>query len=173
MRRGLPMVAPFDLVTNLLIVFVALVLVSVPKQKISQIKTLGLYAVTIKWPDGSKDDVDLYVKDPSGNIVYFVNRDAGFMHLEHDDLGEPDEENYERVILRGIEPGEYIVNVHMYGRYEPGDIVVVVELWRLQGNDKRLYSRRIVLQAPGQEETAFRFVPGRDKYSHLSQKFIE
>ena len=34
------------------------------------------------------DDVDTYVEDPSGNLVAFMRREEGLMHLDRDDLGK-------------------------------------------------------------------------------------
>src|SRR3990167_11091366 len=100
-----PLVSAFDLLSCLLLIFVVLVLVSTTKKSTSQIETLGLYAVVITWPNGSKDDIDLYMQDPEGGLIFFASRDSGLMHLEHDDLGEPDRVNMERGILRGTLPG--------------------------------------------------------------------
>ena len=41
--------------------------------------------ITVTWPDGSPDDVDTYVADPAGNIVWYHRREAGLMHLDRDD----------------------------------------------------------------------------------------
>ena len=43
--------------------------------------------ITVTWPDGSPDDVDTYVADPAGNIVWYHRREAGLMHLDRDDRG--------------------------------------------------------------------------------------
>lgn len=166
-----PLVAAFDLQSVLLVTFLALVLLMVIPQRQAQIETLGLYAITARWEKGSLSDIDLYVRDPRGNIVYFGHRDAGGMHLEHDDLGAPDETNFERIVIRSEEDGEYVVNVHAYIREPSRHDRVVVELWRLRGEDRRLHSQTVVLAREGQEETAFRFT-ARGRYSRLPARFI-
>ena len=93
----------------------------------------------------------MWFNDPRSNVA----------HLEQDDLGtrsdtDPKAVNRERVVIRSILPGEHIVNVHAYGLRRP-PVTVKVELWRLQGADRRLYSVRIRLAATGDERTAFRF----------------
>lgn len=168
MRTRLSLVAAFDLLCCLLLVFVILALVS--SQKPPHIPTFGQFAVTATWKQGSNDDVDLYVRDPDGNIAYFANPNAGLMNLEHDDLGTGVSGtqvladgrkvrvlyNGERVVLRGYAPGEYTVNVHLYSKNDPGPIAVTVTLWSLRGQDKSLEQRTVTLHAEGDERTAFR-----------------
>jgi hypothetical protein len=146
------------------------------------IDTLGQYALVITWPKGD-DDVDLYVRDPAGQIVYFANPDAGLMHLEHDDLGDYNDRegavhvvgNGERVVLRGVLPGEYVVNVHAYGITKP--VPVKVELYRLAGGDRRLRAGSVSLPATGAERTAFRFTLGPGGmvrgYSTLPRQMVD
>lgn len=43
--------------------------------------------ITVTWPDNNTDDVDTYVADPAGNIVWYNRREAGLMHLDRDDRG--------------------------------------------------------------------------------------
>ncbi len=158
-----PLVAAFDLLCCLLII---LVLQQNPPKKPPHIPTYGQYAVLISWGDGSNNDVDMYVRDPAGRICYFAAEDVGLMHLEVDDLGTATSNldggvkvvhNGERVVIRGAEPGEYTVNVHMYNRADPGPTRVHVALWTLRGNDRVLYERDVILNASGDEHTAFRF----------------
>ena len=136
--------------------------------------TEGKYAVVMQWPATSQDDVDLYVRDPAGNIVFFNARELGQMHLEHDDRGArtkadqsssqstPARKHEERVILRGTAPGEYVVNVHMYNKRDETPTPVHVRLIMLQGVDAESASRDLVLAANGAEATAFRFTLAPD-----------
>ena len=50
------------------------------------------FIITMSWPKDSKDDIDLYVMDPAGNIVYFRDKDNGLMHLDRDDLGDKNDQ---------------------------------------------------------------------------------
>ncbi len=175
-----PMVAPFDLLTCLLLIFVILALTEKPAKP--TIVTEGQLAVTDSWRAGSNNDVDLYVRDPNGRVIYFANQSAGLVHLEQDDLGTdvsgtvllPDgrqvvtKYNGERAIIRGVVPGEYTVNVHMYQRSDkfPRETPVQVQLWFLRGQDTPLLSQRIVLGGTGSEETAFRFT--LDTQGHMT-----
>lgn len=141
----------------------------------SGLTTEGKFAVIMDWPNKSNDDVDLHVCDPNGNVAYFRSRDPGLMHLEHDDLGSRGDRansstgevevdsNEERVIIRGIIPGEYVVNVHMYHKDDPEPIPVTVRLMKLKGMDNELVSRTRELSFNGEEQTAFRFTLHEDK----------
>lgn len=140
-----------------------------PPAKPTQIETLGFYAITIEWQRGSASDVDLYVRAPSGEIVYFANSDGAYVSLEHDDLGEPDAANRERAIIRQLDPGEYVVNVHGY-RLNERSLPVVVTLWRLRGEDRKLRTKTVRV-ADGGETTAFRFRPPR-RFSDLPARFV-
>ncbi len=154
-----PKIAAVDLLCSLLLVI--LVLIAPPPEPAHRaIDTLGQYAIVASWPPGD-NDADVYVRDPAGNVVYFANEAAGLMHLEHDDLGDYMDVrgvNHERVILRGVIPGEYVVNVHGYRLTR--SVTVNVGLFRLAGADRRLRAGRVTLPATGAERTAFRFTVG-------------
>ena len=195
-RRRLSASVPFtDLsmnsLLNVLALFVlAYVLISLENKKDEEsLKTEGEFVVIIRWPDGSNDDVDLHVMDPQQRIAYFASRDVGLMHLEHDDRGAASDivdtgsgsiavaKNEERLILRGIVPGEYIVNVHMYHKRDPKPTPVTVILYRLAGTDAEIFKKEKVLSDIREEQTAFRFVLKKDKTVsdidvELQRKFI-
>ena len=81
-----------DLLFNSLMVFVCLfvvVLISINIQKQdNNTETKAEFIITVEWPTESNDDVDSYLQDPLGNIVYFRRREDGLMHLDRDDLGK-------------------------------------------------------------------------------------
>ena len=86
------------------------------------------FIITMSWPAENNDDMDLYLKDPTGNVVYFRAKDRGLTHLDRDDLGATNDTiatdhgpivhqlNEEHITIRGIVEGEYIVNVHWYNK---------------------------------------------------------
>ena len=153
----------------------------------ASIDTLGQYAIEVTWPASVDDDIDTYVEDPAGNVVSFGNSDVGLMHLEHDDLGSASDvlelggevaevrDNRERVVLRGVVPGEVTVNVHGY-RLSGEGCPVSVKLFRLRGSDRTLLHRELTLHTEGEEATAFRFTldaAGRlTDHNQLSKQFV-
>lgn len=98
------------------------------KKNDSNIVMKAEYLITVSWPNHLDDDVDVYIEDPYGTIVFFQSREGGLMHLDRDDTGKLNDfintpagvatynENREIVTLRGFSPGEYTLNVHMYRR---------------------------------------------------------
>jgi hypothetical protein len=171
-RPGVPGLAFVDFLANLLLVFTVLFILSFvliqPRAAPPALRTAGLYAVQIAWRGDVDDDVDMYVRDPQQNVVYFGNPNAGLLHLEHDDLGYPSaasatgrfvkpRTNEERVVLRGVEPGEFIVNVHLYREGGTQPVRVRASLWKLIGSDKPVATAVTVLRYAGEEKTAFRF----------------
>ncbi len=127
-RRGLGGVFFVDFPTLLLSIFAALfILTEAPTRKPPTIDTPGVLAITDSWAAHSNNDIDIYVRDPVGNVVYFADTSEGLMHLEQDDLGAavtgmqtlPNGRvvratyNGERVVLTGAVPGEYVVNIQV------------------------------------------------------------
>jgi hypothetical protein len=167
-----------DLMMDTLVVITALLMASnaIEKQtkqkkqaEESGLHTDGQYAIEMVWPDGSRDDVDLYVRDPNGMVAYYHALDIGTMHLEHDDQGTGSDNaslgfrpasnrhNQERVIIRETIPGEYVVNVHMFSKRDNEPTPVTIRLIRLKGEDTELVKKQRVLKRSGDESTAFRF----------------
>ena len=164
---------PFlDLLFNILIGFVFLFIVSFllinPIAKRADIEVKAEFLITVFWPDNLEDDVDIYVEDPTGNLVWFKSREPGLMHLDRDDLGKRNDEvvtaagtilfpeNREIVTLRGVVPGEYVVNVHCYFKVAVDPVPVTVQIDKI--NPYSVVLREIVdLSNKGEEITVTRF----------------
>jgi len=178
MRRdyGSP-TAFFDLIFNILCCFIVLFSISflLMSRKIDEdrkIRANAEFMITSTWPKYSDDDVDTYVEDPLGNIVFFNRREEGLMHLDRDDLGKRSDtirtadgtvftvkENQEIVTIRGIIPGEYVVNVHMYYDRSPAvPTPVTVKLEKLNPQVDLITAGKVLLERTADEKTAFRFV---------------
>lgn len=122
-----------DLLFNLVIGFVYLFMIAFilinPVAKKGDVVKKADYMVVIEWNHDYNDDVDLWIKDPAGNIVSFLQKSSGLMNLEKDDLGYGNDSyvkkdtkkefihlNREVITLRGVIPGEYQVMAHVYHR---------------------------------------------------------
>ena len=140
------------------LLLVILVLIAPPAEPPS-VEQEGVYLLIVTWPNGQLEDVDTYVQVPDGEILYFANRNAGLAHLNRDDLGQTNDGNVttneERVVFRGTQPGEYIVNTHLYAGFR--STRVKLQLVKLRGADKVELVETVTLKRQGQEETAFRF----------------
>lgn len=169
--------AAIDFLCALLLIVYTLI---APPPAKPHVQTYGSYVVILTWPRASTSDLDLYVRDPAGRIVFFNSLTAGVMHLEHDDIpldagsGYGRGVNAERVILRGTAPGEFTVTVHVYQGSAPVRAHVV--LWDLQGNDRLVTSRDLRMGVAGDEQAAFRFVLAADgsvrSVNHLPAQLV-
>jgi hypothetical protein len=143
-----------------------------PKKKVTEAK--AEYMIIVEWPDDLDDDVDTYVEDPNGKLVFFRRREDGLMHLDRDDVGWRNDRirlpdgtytivslNQEVVSLRGIVPGEYVVNVHMYAMKSDKPIKVKIKLERMNPYEF-VTIKELELEAVGREKTAFRFTLNED-----------
>jgi hypothetical protein len=125
--------------------------------------------ITVTWPDNNSDDVDTYVMDPAGNIVWYNQREAGLMHLERDDRGMfkdvilvNDEEvasplNQETVAFRGLQDGEYVVNIVHYIANGTTPLPVEVKVEKLNPTVEVVFYQTLELRGTGDEVTAVRF----------------
>lgn len=125
-------IAFVDLLFNILIGFVFLFIIAFilinPIAKKSDIEKKAEFLVVMTWPDKNIDDVDLWLRDPAGNLIGFRTPSKGFSHLERDDLGDKNdmifvngetlfiENNTETITIRGILKGDYNVSTHFYRR---------------------------------------------------------
>jgi hypothetical protein len=153
--------------------FLALLVMN-PEAKQGKIDTKAEFIVTMTWPDNHPDDIDLYVEDPLGNIVWYHTREAGFMVLDRDDRGginnsimvngkrimSPIRE--ESVSIRGIVAGEYTVNVQYYLATQNAPVPVSVKVEKINPMVEVIHYDTITLDHAGQEKTAVRFRMAED-----------
>jgi hypothetical protein len=145
-----------------------------PEAKQGKIDTKAEFIITMAWPDSHPDDIDLYVEDPLGNIVWYHDRERGFMLLDRDDRGglnnsltvagrsilSPIRE--ETVSIRGIVAGEYTVNVQYYLASQHDPVPVTVKVEKINPTVEVIHYDKIVLDHAGQEKTAVRFRVAQD-----------
>ncbi|MFQ5626132.1 MAG: hypothetical protein ACE5FM_05705 [Methyloligellaceae bacterium] len=157
-----------DVILLTLVGFVAMVIMLLPhiqkkKEETEDHKAPGNVIVEMHWPSDIHVDVDLWVKAPKATPVGFWNLGNDIFNLLRDDLGiegDATDENYEISYSRGIRPGEYIVNVHMYGIVPAGLVVpvtVVVSVRQKYDSARQILKTTVKLRERNQEETAFRF----------------
>jgi hypothetical protein len=125
--------------------------------------------ITVTWPDSNPDDVDTYVEDPAGNVVWYNQREAGLMHLDRDDRGMfkdvilfnekeiTNPLNQEIISFRGLEDGEYVVNIVHYIANGTAPLPVKVKIEKLNPTVKVVYYETLELKGAGDEQTAARF----------------
>jgi len=154
--------------------FIAFAMINKPADE-GKVDPKAEMMITVTWPDDNPDDVDTYVEDPAGNIVWYNQREAGLMHLERDDRGMfkdvilldgkeiSNPLNQEIVAIRGLEDGEYIVNVVHYIANGSAPLPVQVKVEKLNPTVKVIYYQTLQLKGTGDEQTAVRFtLKGQD-----------
>jgi hypothetical protein len=160
----------FNALLGFVVMFVLAFLMINPVARTGAVDAKAEFLVTLSWPDGRSEDVDLYVEDPAGNLVWFRQREAGLMHLDRDDLGRSNDVirvagreivhplNQEIVSIRGIQPGEYVVNLYLYrAAPEARPVPATVKVEKLNPKVEVVFYGELVLGRPNEERTAIRF----------------
>jgi len=204
-----------DLLFNILVGFAFLFIIAFllikPEAKKEDFERKAEFVVVMEWDHDQPDDIDLYVQDPTNSTVHFRLPITNFMYLDKDDLGFANDIvknvdgtitkvniNREVVTIRGIIPGEYIINTHYYsarkwtGQTLTTNIDNAVELGKGKSTGKKLtvkielykvdpykiwwmgektFSRR------GQEETFVRFIIDPDgkqvgDFTYVEKDFV-
>jgi hypothetical protein len=178
-QRRVDEIDPFsDLLFNTLLAFVFLFAVALmamnPKAKTGVIDAKAEFIVTVTWPDLDPNDIDTWVQDPGGNLVWFRAREAGLMHLDRDDRGLSNDTivvngqkvvnplNQEVVTLRGFAPGEYTVNLHYYDTKNGQPVEVNVSVVKVNPRAEVVFYGATKLNRKGDEATAVRFTVDAD-----------
>jgi hypothetical protein len=148
--------------------FIALLSVS-PDSKDGKIDSKAEFIITLDWPDNHPDDLDLFVQDPAGNIVWYRRREAGFLTLDRDDRGGandfiivngkkiPSPIREEIVTVRGIVAGEYTVNVSHFQASTGQPVAASVKVQKLNPTAQVIFNDKLMLDHSGDEKTAVRF----------------
>jgi hypothetical protein len=160
-----------------------------PEAKQGKIDTKAEFIVTMAWPDNHPDDIDLYVEDPLGNIVWYHVREAGFMVLDRDDRGGINDSimvngkkvmspiREETVSIRGIVAGEYTVNVQYYLAVQHSPVPVSVKVEKINPTVEVIHYDTMMLDHAGQEKTAVRFRVAQDgsvtDISHAEKSLVQ
>ena len=123
----------------------------------------GNVMIEARWPDGVDSDVDLWVQAPGDIPVGYSNKGGAVFNLLRDDLGARADAtgiNYEVSYARGLPPGEYTANLHLYrnvvGAPVPVTVVASVKT-SVQESARQILSAKVELTREGQELTVFRF----------------
>jgi hypothetical protein len=165
---------PFtDMLFNVLLVLsllfaMALVFIN-PPSKEGNVTLKAEVIITVTWPDADPNDVDTWVEDGAGRLCWFKSREQGLMHLDRDDRGALNDKilinnkevinplNQEVVTLRGVDPGEYTVNVHYYKSETKEPVNVTVQVVKVNPKAEVVFYGQVPLAKQGEEKTAVRF----------------
>ena len=153
--------------------FIALLAMN-PEAKEGKVESKAEFIISATWPDNHPDDIDLYVEDPLGNIVWYHQREVGFMVLDRDDRGGANDFimvagkkllspiREETVSIRGIVAGEYTVNLNHYLATAREPVPVSVKVEKVNPTVDVVFYDTVILNKTGQERTAVRFRVAED-----------
>lgn len=148
-------------------VFIAFALIKPDSQGAVDVK--AEFIITANWPDMNPDDIDLYVEDPLGEVVWYHQLQKGFMSIDRDDRGnyldtikingkkEINPLNQETVSIRRNVPGEYVVNVYKFSDDSHAPDPVQVKVEKVNPKVTVVFYGTIVLDKQDDEKTAVRF----------------
>lgn len=89
----------------------------------------GTITITLTW--GSNPDVDLHIYEPTGNHVYYANKNGNFGYLDVDDVTSYGPEHYyvscETLINNSLSIGRYRFGVNYYYGYSSETATITVK----------------------------------------------
>jgi hypothetical protein len=121
----------------------------------------GDIAIEVTWPKEMDVDVDLWVKGPQDQQAVGYSRRADIQSsYVRDDVGlrgDPSDLNYESSFIRGLAPGRYVVNLHLYSARGVSAVPCRVVAYLTTGGKggTTIARRELTLTENGQERTAF------------------
>lgn len=161
-----------DMITLALAGFVCMVLLLLPHvnppgeegKGVAATEPPGNVIIEARWDDKLRTDVDLWVQAPGDVPVGYSNKSGLIFNLLRDDLGsyaDPTEINFETAFSRGVPPGEYAINVHLFRNLDNVFPIFVRVVARVKAEHESgaatIAATRVRLDHEGQEVTAFRF----------------
>ena len=142
-------VAIFAIIISMLLLSVA----ATPKVKAE--KPAAEFLINLKWDDARDVDLDLWMRDQDGGIIYYNNRETPNISLDRDSRGFVSNKstlsevkvvispNHEVIAIRAVMPGDYLVAVAYYAG--EGEIDADINVMKVNPNVIEVASRRIHL----------------------------
>lgn len=170
-------VAYIDLLTVLFVLFVVVsaLLLAVNKSVTEgNIVSKSEFIVELSWSSNSNSDIDLFVKNPKGDIAFFSNKDIGMMTLDRDNLGVvnndiigptgekiSDPNRIEVTSIRAFMEGVHTVNVLAYTLRPVEPTTVKVRVTKLNPY-KLIVEKEVTLSKTGEMATIVSFFVSKD-----------
>ena len=165
------------------------------EEKKANVEHKAEYIITVSWPVKYQDDIDTWLEDPIGNVIWYRDKDKGLAHLDRDDLGSVNDTiqmpegrfvtlpyNEEKTSIRGFIAGEWVLNIHYYSKRSFKDetahegVPVDVKIEKLNPINKIVFFETIILREHWDEKTATRFTMLENgdilKWSNLEKTLI-
>ncbi len=138
--------------------------------------------ITVTWPDAHEDDIDIYVEDPVGNLVWYHEREGGLMHLDRDDRGQfkdvllingqevTNPLNQETVSVRGLMDGEYVIKIVHFIATTTDPVPVSVKVEKMNPKVRVVFYGEVMMTGTGEERTAVRFTLKGDEIGSINSR---
>lgn len=123
----------------------------------------GDMIIVMTWAEVPPTDMDLWLKTPNDDQAVGFRRTQGVSaSLGHDDIGNDDvhieHRRFEKIVVRGLPAGEYIVNVHSYSKFMPCTVQIEAQLKDTQtGLVSTIWKQSATFDNLGDERTIARF----------------
>ena len=176
MRKYSSNLAFVDLLFNLLVGFTSLFIIAFlminPVSQTGQTTPPVRMFVEIEWDSELTQDIDLFVRGPNGDTVYYANKDGGYVVLQRDDLGSTNDTyilNGERIVIKrnyeianfsDLPAGEYVIGVFYFSKL--GDPIDVKTTVRSISPHRLVYEGVAQALTPRTERTLLSFVVDKD-----------
>jgi hypothetical protein len=167
-----------------MMVFIAFSLIK-PDAEANAINIKAEFIISATWPDFNPDDIDLYVEDPLGQIVWYHQMQKGFMSMDRDDRGNYLDQitvdgvktvnplNQETISIRRNIPGEYVVNVYKFSDDSGAPTPVSVKVEKINPRVSVVSYRTVTLVSKDDEQTVVRFtIDAEGKVTGTSQRAV-
>ncbi|MEA2081077.1 MAG: hypothetical protein U9P00_14740 [Pseudomonadota bacterium] len=131
------------------------------------------FVLTLVWDKKDKNDLDLWLKNPLGEIIYYRDTKVPSMFIDRDDRGYINDIimingiqkiiyiNQEIVSIRALIPGKWTVAVHFFKRYDkktPGTpIPITVRLDKINPKIKIIFNEERIMKFTWEEMTIATF----------------
>jgi hypothetical protein len=171
------------------LIMMAMALIAIAKKENEGIKKNAQFVFTATWSEKIDCDVDIWVRDPNNVLISYKHPEGGVTYIERDDMGHRRDmtyvnqelvlvnpENKEYATVRGIIPGEWIVNIHLYScqyvtdtddtgiaepiGFKPGTpytLPVSIEIIKINPDYETVYETTMEFTSIWQELTALKF----------------
>lgn len=126
--------AYIDLLACLFSIFIALFFLSSDDVSKGNIRDVSQFIAEITWNKDSKDDVDIWMRDPTGAITNYKAPQNESVSLDLDDKGDITVDIIRREVIsvKSIIPGHYVFNVVMFKKIDDATTQVIARFIKLQ-----------------------------------------
>lgn len=176
-----------DFSLGLAAVFIVMFIIILPfiqpvgKDNEEEMKSVGNLIFEMIWPNNNPVDVDLWILTPDREQIGYSNQSGKYVNLLRDDVGSTDDVsgmNYENGFSRGIIPGRYIVNAHIYSYSAPAKLPIKVRVvLSIKADEKskinQFYAVELTFEKLHEEQTALQFTVNESGKIDFEKNSIE